>query len=187
MYTLGEWVTIHNGITTVKSGGIACCLLLAKSINAQGIEYSELENTFATSRIKPLQRGDVLVVNRGRFSVGLVGDDVPDRDIAVPSFVFTLRVGDTARVLPAYVHYYLNTRTAQNRMRAMQQGGGIRFISKSDLMAMPIVLPDMPTQRRIAYLYNKVLQAQQLRQQQIQLLDDYINALHLENMCIGGE
>ncbi len=177
MYNLSDLVYIHNGITTVKTGGNPCRLLLAKSIDKGGIDYTALENVFATSKIKPIQKNDILVVNRGKFSVGLVGDDVPEGgDISTPSFVFTLRVRGTD-ILPAYIHYYLNTDKVQNRLRSMQQGGSIQFVSKSDLSDIKIPLPCMETQHTIANLYTKIMALQLLRQQQISLLENYINGL----------
>ena len=177
---LGNWVEVTSGITSARDGNTPCRILPAKWINANGINYSKVEKVYATSKIKPLERNDVLVVNRGRFSVALVGDDLPRDDITLPSFVFTLRPKNRAELLPEYLYCYLNTKKIQNKLKAIQQGGSIQFISRTDLKNLTIEIPDLKTQKSVANLYKNILKLQQAKQKQIKLLDQYMNAIVTE-------
>lgn len=179
VFKIYDVVNLQSGVATIQGHGVPCRILSAKSIHEYGIDWSGVESAYATTKTKPIQRKDILVVNRGRFSVALVGDDLPDGGVATPSFVFTLRPA-TSDLLSEYLYYYLNTKKIQNRMRALQQGSGVQFVSRADLLDLKISLPPIEVQRKIANLYMNVLKLKQMKQKQIDLLDNYMNALAAE-------
>ena len=177
MRRLKELISVSSGVTIMRSGNVSCSVLSVKSINENGIDYSAIDNAFATTKTKSLQIDDVLVVNRGKFSVALVEDNLPEGAITTPSFVFTLRINNKDKLLPEYLYYYLNTAKAQRKMKSLQQGGAIAFISKKDLFDMYIEFPPIKQQKIIAKLYKKILELQRIKDKQVELLTKYTDNL----------
>ncbi len=182
-YKIKDFVDVITGITVSNSGTEVCRVIPIRAINKNGIDYSCVESVFATTRGKPIQSGDVLLANRGRFSAILVDDDLPYKDISTPSFVFTLRIFMNDLILPEYLYYYLNISKVQNRLLSLQQGGNIQFVSKMDFMNFDIVIPPLDTQHKIAQLYKNILKSQKFMEQKIYLLSKFSN--NITNKLLG--
>lgn len=174
-YKIKDFVDIITGITIVNSGAETCRVIPIRGIDKNGINYSCVESVFATTRSKPIQSGDVLLANRGRFCVALVEDDLPYKDISTPSFVFTLRIFMQDLILPEYLYYYLNMSKVQNKLFSFQQGGNIQFVSKAEFMNFDITIPALDKQHRIAQLYKNILKSQRIMERKIYLLSKFSN------------
>lgn len=178
-----DLVDIYSGLSPNRGLTPNCHMIPIRAIGAYGIDYKAVESVSVGKKSRNmLTVGDVLLVNRGAFSVGLIGADFTDYPftydkVGVPSFVFVLRVADKSHLLPEYLHWWLNTDGMQNRMRALQQGGAIPFLSRSDLGDFTIPMPDMDTQQKIAHIYKNQLAYTQKAKQRLKLQNTYINTV----------
>ncbi len=98
-----------------------------------------------------LREGDVILVGRGdrRTAVAIESDL---KDTTVGSQFFILRVNHRAD--PAYLAWALNQDFAQRYLEENSVGTNVKILSKDAVAHMPIVLPDMETQQRIATLHS---------------------------------
>lgn len=119
--------------------------------------------------------------NRRTSRVGLV----PERGIMSPAYVRLIPKGT---VVPRYAYWYyysLWTRDVFNEL-----GGGVRAtLSSADLLAMPIALPPVDEQRRIAHFLDdqvaRIDEVNRLRRGQIEALDQALD-VSIES-AVGGE
>ena len=94
---------------------------------------------------------DVLVMARGpRNYAALVGPDLPGKTIAVASF-HIVRV-DPQRVVPGYLAWFLNQESPQAYFRTRNSATTIPMITLEALRSLPVNLPPLPLQHRIAAL-----------------------------------
>ena len=97
-----------------------------------------------------VRKGDVIVANRGsRITAGLIP---PGLEAVAGGQLFVIRLKDS-RILPAYLHWFLNLPTSQEYLRSHARGTYVKTLSVSvlrDLRLPPI--PDMETQTKIADL-----------------------------------
>ncbi|MCP4601562.1 MAG: restriction endonuclease subunit S [Proteobacteria bacterium] len=145
-------------------------LIQPKNISGDGslsLEDGEPWRTDA-SVSKPLEPGDVLVVNRGRFAATVF--NLSDAGFwIVPSSILVLSVQDES-VLPEYVALYFNSANGQRLFRRHLEKTTVPFISTSNLANMDIPVPPLDkqhalidfetTRREYARLVNHKLELQ---------------------------
>lgn len=95
-----------------------------------------------------LRDGDVLIVGRGAKRTAFLVEAPPDRTVADRTF-FVARP-DPERVVPAFLAWYLNERRAQHYLQSHSRGTNIQTIKKSALERLPVQVPPLDTQERIA-------------------------------------
>lgn len=111
-----------------------------------------------------LRPEDVIFMCRGpRNCAAAVGLGVPEQAIASGSF-HVLRP-DTERVHPAFLAWLLNQTDAQEFMRANSSGTTIQVISLEALRSLPVRLPPLQTQIRVAELNSLIEREQALMTQ----------------------
>lgn len=108
----------------------------------------------ATADVEPgsehrLRANDVLLASRGETNpAGLVEADLPDT--VATSHLYVIR-GDPSKLDPAYLAWYLNTRPAQDFFEARAHGTySVRRIRLDDVGTLPVPLPPLAVQRRVA-------------------------------------
>ncbi len=94
--------------------------------------------------------GDVLFLSRGQRPWAVAVGELPMTCI-VPSSFYILRV-DSARILSGYLAWFLNQPKTLTALRSIMRGSNIPFISKTDLMELPLPLPSLATQHEIVTL-----------------------------------
>lgn len=103
-----------------------------------------------TSVSKPIQPGDVLVVNRGRFAATVF--DPPELGTwIVPSSILVLSIKKES-VLPEYVACYFNSTNGQKLFRRHLEQTTVPFISTKNLANMDIPIPSLERQRALIAL-----------------------------------
>lgn len=107
-----------------------------------------------------LRDGDVLIVGRGPRRTVFLVDDPPPRTVADRTF-FVARP-ETEQVEPAFLAWYLNERRAQHYLEAHSQGTNIQAIKKSALERLPVQLPPLDAQERIAEIQSLVQREREL-------------------------
>lgn len=96
---------------------------------------------------KPLQPGDVLVVNRGRFAATVFGN-ADATTWAAPSSILVLSLKKDT-ILPEYVACYFNSRNGQRMFRRHFEQTTVPFISTNNLANMEIPVPSLDRQRAL--------------------------------------
>ncbi len=169
-----EFCTIRMGyafrkrLEHVPGGGVK--VIQPKNISAGGILSFQDEEPWhsSVSSSNPLQPGDVLLVNRGRFASTVFNLRDPGPWI-VPSSILILSIKDES-VLPEYVVLFFNSANGQKLFRRHVEKTTVPFISTSNLANMDIPVPPMEkqlalvdfetTNREYAHLSSRKLELQ---------------------------
>lgn len=96
-----------------------------------------------------VSRGDVLLRSRGASTIAwAVPDNLPEPAVAVlPLFI----IRPTAETYdPDFLAWWLNQPNAQTHLRRAAQGQSIQMVAKATLESVPLLLPPLGQQRRIA-------------------------------------
>lgn len=105
-----------------------------------------------------LQPGDLVFRSRGRTNtVALAGADIGEAVLAAPMLLIRPR-----GVLPAYLHWYLNTSHTQATLAAMSEGTSVRMITKEALQGLEVPVPSLERQQKIIELASLAQQEQGL-------------------------
>lgn len=110
-----------------------------------------------------LRAGDLLLRSRGRSNgVALVPDNPPAAILAAP--MVRIRP-DTSRVMPSYLHWYLNSPAGQAHIVGLAEGTSVMMISVEKIKDLEVPLPALPRQAAIA-------EVAQMAQREHQLLSE---------------
>lgn len=93
-----------------------------------------------------LHTGDVLFVTRGRALKAIVVDTI-ERAVAAATF-FVVRV--PSDVLPEYLAWYINSAPAQMHLAGCSRGSNLQTVTKACLGSLPVPVPPLHVQERIA-------------------------------------
>ncbi len=103
----------------------------------------------ASSDIRPhhfLRRGDLVFRSRGLTNgTALVTEDIKPAVLAAPMLLIRPH-----RVLPEYLHWFLNAAATKNSLTALAAGSSVQMISADALKSLPVPLPPISTQKTIA-------------------------------------
>lgn len=106
-----------------------------------------------------LCRGDVLFVARGsRKQAVLIDRELPNTIFG--SQFFACEPGE--KVDPVYLAWYLNQRPAQRYFEGTAVGSNVRIVTKESLERLPVALPPLEKQRKIAEVYMLTLRERRL-------------------------
>lgn len=138
---------------------------------------SGLVRVVPETRVDPykVESGDVLFLSRGQRPWAAAVDELPFICI-VPSSFYILRA-ERGRVLPGYLAWFLNQPATLIALKSMMRGTNIPFISKTDLQDLPVLLPALSTQERIARLHELGVQESELLQELAERKKSLIDAV----------
>ena len=138
-------------------------LLQAKDVDADRQSY----RTYTLVRFMPkmsskdwfLKPGDILFMARGARNFSVLIGELPDSVLAAACF-FIVRVS-TNKVLPDFLHWYLNQPPVENYLKRFS-GRGVHMpvVKRAVLENIEIPLPPVKTQRHVSEI-NKLLQREQ--------------------------
>lgn len=127
-----------------------------------------------------IRKGDVLLVRVGKGCVGRC---------AIVTWLTNAFASDCVYVLGSkqvdsyYLCLYLNTPFAKNYFNACTRGVCSRYLTKADLMAMPLYLPEQKVVRRMSKAFKNILdKAGSLRVSEAQLADASVLANELNTL-----
>jgi len=162
---LGEVASLVRGITfkpddvvPVGSDGSVACLR-TKNVQSE-LDLSDvwgIPASFVKREDQYLLRGDLLVSSANSWN--LVGKCcwVPDLQWAATfgGFISVLR-GNPSRIEPRYLYHWFSSPRIQSRVRSFgQQTTNISNLNFERCMRLPLPLPPLPEQRRIAEILDK--------------------------------
>jgi len=97
-------------------------------------------------RVKP---GDIVLANRGtRMTAALIPENL---DAVASSQLFVVRL-KSSKILPAFLHAFLNLQKTQEHLRSHARGTYVQTLSISILRSLQIPLLPLETQQKIASL-----------------------------------
>jgi len=92
-----------------------------------------------------LRPGDLLLRSRGQsYGTAIVGPALGAAVLAAPMLMLRPR-----RVLPAYLHWFLNTPSTQATLATLAAGTAVRVINAEALRSLEVPLPPLAEQQRI--------------------------------------
>jgi restriction endonuclease S subunit len=173
---LKDITVIQTGLFAKPSGSGEVVYLQARHFDENGRLFSELHPDLMAEGISDkhlLKNGDVLFASKGTKNFAAIYESLNKPAVASTSF-FVIRLVDQ-KVLPEYLSWFLNSPSAQARIKGQAIGTSIPSISKQVLLNLEISVPDMDTQKTIlaiAMLRDKEKEIKQeiesLREVQIQ-------------------
>lgn len=110
-----------------------------------------------------LKNDDILFRARGYNNYATVINGLTKKTL-VPSYFFILRVNKNI-ILPEYLAWYINQKTAQQYLKTNSAGTNIPSISKKALEMLEIEIPPLEVQNKIAKVSNLNLRELQILEQ----------------------
>jgi hypothetical protein len=110
--------------------------------------------------------GDILFRSRGDKNTALTVEGLGVASVAVLPLVIIRPKTDVVR--PHYLSWFINSEWTQGYFDKAAQGTNLRMISRADLEALPIDVPDLSTQERIIEIERLAADERRLS---LQLLD----------------
>ena len=107
-----------------------------------------------------LLKRDVLVVGRGDRRLAVALDFTPPNLTIAGSQFYVVRPNEN--IDSEYLAWYINQESAQRYLEEKSVGSNVKIISKEAISALQIVLPDLPTQRKIARVHSLNMQQKML-------------------------
>ncbi len=112
---------------------------------------------------QPLQPGEILLRARGGYYYsGLFTGELTNVIAAGQFFVLT---PETKKIEPAYLCWYLNQPTSQQYFERNDTGTNIPMINKTTISDLPVPLPSLATQHKIATIHQGWLKEKALTEQ----------------------
>lgn len=121
-----------------------------------------------------LSKGDVLLINRGRFTACLFEDSLEMPCVATSAFMI-LTPNDPARLLPDYLALFLNSTEGQTILRRLNETTTIPFIKLSNLESIEIPVLPLDIQQKLVALERAKQRFAQLTARKVDLLNNLIN------------
>lgn len=172
---LGDYITEHSERNRASED-----IPVYSVTNTQGFCTGYFDKEVASkdkSTYKIVPHG-CFAYNPSRINVGSIDwQKVADRVIVSPLYVV---FSASKQILPQYLYYYLKSDFALTFIKAASRGSVRDNLRFSALSEFPIELPSLNEQRMIASLLDKIRGIINLRQQQLQKLDDLIKARFVE-------
>lgn len=145
-------------------------------------EVKQIEATVEEVERYRLQNGDVLMTEGGdpdKLGRGALWDGQIDPCLH-QNHIFRVRL-DTAVVEPRYFARFLAAKPAVSYfLRAAKQTTGIATINKTQLGALPVPLPPLSEQRRIADMLDKADAIRSKRKEAIAITEELLRSAFLE-------
>lgn len=187
---LGDVASIRQGhpfrgaIGAVPEGPVQVIQL--KNITADGLhERDHLLRTALRTRKPPdwVQDQDVLIAARGNHPLAMLLHNPPESTVCSPH-IYVLRVC-TPNLLPAFLAWQLNQRTAQTYLHQQAAGSRQQSLRKTAVAQLPVHLPPLVQQRRIVGIASAAQAEQRCLEELIHLRQQEI-AVVAEQVLQGG-
>ncbi len=122
-----------------------------KDVAADGLIDIDALDRIESPAGTPLEPGDVLLINRGRFTAAVFDERAGAQCVATSAFLI-LTSNNPEVLLPGYLMQFLNSAEGQRLLKRLNETTTIPFLSLSNLESMEIPLPPIDTQREIVAL-----------------------------------
>ncbi len=174
--TLGAGHPLRGRVEDNPDGDISV-VQLKNADPVAGVDMTDLPRISSSGRKEPtfLKQGDILFVNRGMRFFGAYVDKPTDRVVAAPHF-FVIQA-DRDKVLPEYLAWFLNNRSAQHYYSQCAAGTALPHITRKTLEALPVDVPSLERQALIAKVYQCSLRERQLTERLLERHELLVSSL----------
>lgn len=150
------------------------CVVQPKDITSEGVLYRE--ELCRTDHIpkKLLCAGDVLLINRGRFTAA-VFDGTLDMPCVTTAALMILTPNDPSELLSDYLALYLNSREGQSHFKRLTDASTTPFISRTNVESFQIPLPSLTRQQQLVTLGQMKQRYAALTTRKTELINNLIN------------
>lgn len=137
----------------------------------KNIHYENLK-----SELKP---SDIIIAKTGATigKVALIPKSIPIANTTASIGKITL---DTSKMLPKFLLYFLKTKYFTSQMWRVSNKSAQAGFNIKDMKKFNIIIPPIPTQKKITSILEKAEQLKQWRRDSNKLTDDYLNSIFLE-------
>jgi hypothetical protein len=141
--------TFRGSLKDAASGNTA--IIQMKDASEEGILQTD---AFARTQIDNFPEhyllcpGDLIFRSRGLNTTTILIEQTMEQTICIAPLMF-IRVLPNQLVLPAYLHWFINLATTQQKMNAYARGTTIRMISAESMEGLEVVLPTLDKQQKI--------------------------------------
>lgn len=151
------------------------CVIQPKDVLPDGSLLTEELPRVKHQPRKLLCAGDVLLINRGRFTAA-VFDGTMDTPCVATSAFMILTPRDSSRLLPDFLALYLNSREGQAHFKRITDSSTVPFINRTNLGSITIATPPTETQRKLVALEKTRQRYCQLTARKSELIGNLINS-----------
>jgi restriction endonuclease S subunit len=123
---------------------------------------------------KCLKKGDVLLINRGRFTASVFVDNQGLPCVATSAFLI-LAPKNPEQLLPEYLALFFNSAEGQNIFKRLNETTTIPFISLGNLESIEIPVLPVDMQQKLIALEQSKQRFAQLTARKVDLLNNLIN------------
>ena len=164
----------------VTSGGLPV-IQMKDVVPGEPVNWDQLDRVLVddAKEVSFATKGDILVKSKGANHLGTVVGD-PKEPTLVSSHIIIVRVTDNS-VLPGYLTWYLNQSSTQQQIDKLSAGTSVRHLSIKSFGDLPVEVPDMETQNRIANMCQLWLREKQLVEKVQELREQLINGVMLKS------
>ena len=165
---LGEVTTTINGLWTGKKPPFIKIAVVRNTnftrdceLDMTDVAYIDVEQKqYLTRKLMP---GDIIIEKSGGTEKQPVGRSVlfniKDGDYSFSNFTATLRVIDNCKLLPTFLHKYLQAKYKQGITRSMQaKTTGIHNLDFKAFKNLTVPLPEISIQHSIVAELNKIIE-----------------------------
>lgn len=145
-----------------------------KDVTSAGILKVEKPCRVNFTAEKNLSEGDVLLINRGRFTACVFEDTLGMSCVATSAFLI-LTPKNPAQLLPDYLALFLNSTEGQTVLKRLNKTTTIPFISLSNVESIVIPVPPLDMQKKLVALEQAKQRFAQLTARKTELLNRIIN------------
>lgn len=185
---LGDLYEVHNGLSKGRESFGSGYPFLSFSVVFNNYflpsELTDLvQSTPMEQRSYSIHRGDVFITRTSETYDELGMSCVALRDYPHATYNgFTKRMRPTSdQVLPEYIGYYLRLPSFRAKFRAFATTLTTRAsLRNEDLLGLDVMLPDLPTQRRIASILSAYDDLIENNRRQIKILEEAAQRLYRE-------
>lgn len=179
---LSELAEIRQGYQFRKKienipNGLIKVVQMANIINGKKIDYQNLAKTHEIG-FKPehfLKKEDVLFCARGVNNYALFIDEDINNTIAISQF-FIIRT-DKARLLPAYLTWYLGQPEAIAHFKANTLMSTVPLLNTKTIKSIKIIVPAIEQQKKIAEIYRLKEKEREITEQIINKKEKMLNRI----------
>ncbi|MCK5529023.1 MAG: restriction endonuclease subunit S [Kiritimatiellae bacterium] len=127
-----------------------------KDLSSDGMLMTEKICRIRHATEKILKRGDVLLVNRGKFTSAVFDGSIKTPSIATSAFLI-ITPKDPEQVLPEYLALFFNSTEGQKKLKRLNETTTISFISRANVEKIEITIPTLAQQKKLVE-FNRITQ-----------------------------
>jgi hypothetical protein len=141
----------RGAVDSLAPGPVA--VIQMRNVESDAVDWPSLTRvTLPTKRSADvLVQGDVIFTTRGRRNLALALDEMPGAAVCSPHF-FVFQVLEPGRLLPAFLAWQVNQKSAQEYLRQAATGSYILNITRAAIESLPLAIPSLEVQRAIVEL-----------------------------------